>query len=160
MPQDEELRRMRATRSIAIRLATSLTLAVSGGFLLAACNPEPVSRGYILDPTALSQIKTGDDEQRVLQILGTPSTVATVGGSTWYYISQTAVRRFKFQAPTVTDQRVLAVSFDKNKRVERIASYGMQDGVVFDFISRTTPTGGEELSMVKQLMRATGQLGF
>ena len=38
-----------------------------------------------------------------------------------------------------------------------IASYGLQDGVVFDFISRTTPTGGNELSLVRQLLRATGQ---
>lgn len=150
----------RSRPSVAIRVGASLMLALAASLTLAACDPEPVTRGYILDPNALSQIKTGDDEQKVLQILGTPSTVATVGGNTWYYMSQTAVRRFKFQNPTVTDQRVLAVSFDKNKRVEKVASYGLQDGVIFDFVSRTTPTGGEELSMVKQLMRATGQLGF
>lgn len=151
---------LRSRPSVALKVGASLMLALAASLTLAACDPEPVTRGYILDPNALSQIKTGDDEQKVLQILGTPSTVATVGGSTWYYMSQTAVRRFKFQSPTVTDQRVLAVSFDKNKRVEKIASYGLQDGVIFDFVSRTTPTGGEELSMVKQLMRATGQLGF
>jgi outer membrane protein assembly factor BamE (lipoprotein component of BamABCDE complex) len=150
----------RSRPSVALRVGASLLLALTASLTLAACDPEPVTRGYILDPNALSQIKTGDDEQRVLQVLGTPSTVATVGGNTWYYMSQTAVRRFKFQNPTVTDQRVLAVSFDKNKRVEKVASYGLQDGVIFDFVSRTTPTGGEELSMVKQLMRATGQLGF
>lgn len=150
----------RSRPSVAIRVGASLMLALAASLTLAACDPEPVTRGYILDPNSLSQIKTGDDEQKVLQILGTPSTVATVGGNTWYYMSQTAVRRFKFQNPTVTDQRVLAVSFDKNKRVEKVASYGLQDGVIFDFVSRTTPTGGEELSMVKQLMRATGQLGF
>jgi outer membrane protein assembly factor BamE (lipoprotein component of BamABCDE complex) len=150
----------RSRPSVALRVGASLLLALTASLTLAACDPEPVTRGYILDPNALSQIKTGDDEQRVLQGLGTPSTVATVGGNTWYYMSQTAVRRFKFQNPTVTDQRVLAVSFDKNKRVEKVASYGLQDGVIFDFVSRTTPTGGEELSMVKQLMRATGQLGF
>jgi hypothetical protein len=29
----------------------------------------------------------------------------------------------------------------------------MQDGKVFDFISRTTPTGGEELSMLSQIFK-------
>jgi outer membrane protein assembly factor BamE (lipoprotein component of BamABCDE complex) len=146
--------------SVARRMGAGALLASSLSLALAACQPEPVTRGYVLDQQQLQQVKIGDDEQKVLQTLGTPSTVSTVGGMTWFYISQQTVRRFKFMNPTIVDQRVLAVSFDKNKRVERIASYGMQDGVVFDFISRTTPTGGDELSIVKQLMRATGQFGF
>jgi len=42
----------------------------------------------------------------------------------------------------MTDQNVIALYFDKSGKVERIANYGMQDGKVFDFVSRTTPTGG------------------
>ena len=79
--------------------------------------------------------------------MGTPSTVSTVGNQTWYYISQTTSRG-QILEPTVVEQRVLAVNFNKNMKVERIANYGLQDGVVFDFISRTTPTGGTELSLV------------
>ncbi len=47
----------------------------------------------------------------------------------------------------VVDQRVFAVYFDKNRRVERLANYGLKDGKVFDFIGRTTPSGGQELSI-------------
>jgi hypothetical protein len=32
----------------------------------------------------------------------------------------------------------------------------MQDGVLFDFLSNTTPTGGNELTFIRQLMRAAG----
>ena len=39
----------------------------------------------------------------------------------------------------MTDQHVLAVYFDKSGKVDRIANYGMKDGKVFDFVSRTTP---------------------
>ena len=145
----------RSRSSAARRIGASLVVLGGLALSLAACEPEPVTRGYVLDEQQLRQIKTGDDEQTVLRTLGTPSTVSTVGGLTWYYISQQTVRRFKFMNPTIVDQRVLAVSFNKDKRVERIASYGLQDGVVFDFISRTTPTGGDQLSVVKQLMRAT-----
>ncbi len=88
--------------------------------------------------------------------MGTPSTVSTVGNQTWYYISQTTTQRLKFMKPTIVDQRVLAVDFNKNMKVERVASYGLQDGVLFDFISRTTPTGGTELSLVRQLIRGAG----
>ncbi len=46
----------------------------------------------------------------------------------------------------VKDQRVIAVYFDKDRRVKRLANYGLRDGKVFDFISQTTPTGGQEVN--------------
>ena len=46
----------------------------------------------------------------------------------------------------VKDQRVIAVYFDKDRRVKRLANYGLKDGKVFDFLSRTTPTGGQEVN--------------
>ena len=52
----------------------------------------------------------------------------------------------------MTDQHVLAVYFDKNGKVDRVANYGMKDGKVFDFVSRTTPTGGAEPDMLKNIM--------
>ncbi len=55
-------------------------------------------------------------------------------------------------APKVVDQRVLAVYFGPGKKVVRIANYGMQDGKIFDFISRTTPTGGSEPNFLRNLM--------
>ena len=55
--------------------------------------------------------------------------------------------------PRLTDQHVLAVYFDKNAKVERIANYGMKDGKVFDFVSRTTPTGGAEPDFLRNIMQ-------
>ncbi len=133
-----------------IAAATALALIVS------ACNTEPQLRGYIPDEKALGQLKPGEDAQAVLQTMGTPSTVSTVGNQTWYYISQTTTQRLRFMKPTIVDQRVLVVVFNKNMKVERVASYGLQDGVVFDFISRTTPTSGAELTLVRQLLGAAG----
>ena len=83
----------------------------------------------------------------------TPSTTSTVGNRTFYYISQTVRRRFQFQDLSVVDQTVLVVYFNKGFKVERIANYGLQDGVIFDFISRTTATGGEEQSFLRNLFR-------
>ena len=55
------------------------------------------------------------------------------------------------------DRRVIAVYFDKSRRVQRLADYGLKDGLVFDFISRTTPTSGTELNyltfVLKQIFR-------
>ncbi|MFJ5370887.1 outer membrane protein assembly factor BamE [Bosea sp. CER48] len=114
---------------------------------------ETFSRGFVMDEGLVAQIKPSMDVQSVLQILGTPSTTSTVGNRTFYYISQTMRRRFQFQDPQVIDQQVLVIYFNKSFKVERVAHYGLQDGVIFDFISRTTAAGGEEQSFLRNLFR-------
>lgn len=46
-------------------------------------------------------------------MMGTPSTVATVSGEAYYYISQRAERAIGFMPQQVTDQRVVAVSLTR-----------------------------------------------
>ena len=113
-----------------------------------------VTRGYVVDQRSLDQVKPGSSAEQVLVVMGTPSTTSTIGGTAWYYISQTVDRTFAFSAPAVVDQRVLAVYFSNDKKVERVANYGLKDGKVFDFVSRTTPTGGAEQGFVKNLFRS------
>jgi outer membrane protein assembly factor BamE (lipoprotein component of BamABCDE complex) len=132
------------------RLAAVAILAVP----LAGClGGEEFQRGYLIDERALGQVTRGMSAEKVLETLGTPSTVSTVGNRTWYYISQRSRRTFQFASETIVDQRVTAVYFDRGLKVERVALYGLRDGRVFDFLSRTTPTGGEDLSFIGQLFR-------
>lgn len=113
-------------------------------------------RGYVLPEGALEQIPVGSSQEQVLVVLGTPSTVATVSGEAFYYISQRGEKTAAFMPQKVTDQRVIAVYFDKSRRVERLADYGIRDGKVFDFVSRTTPSGGKELSYLTYLFKIIG----
>lgn len=119
---------------------------------LGAC-AEQFQKGYILPIGALEQIPIGASQDQVLIVMGTPSTVATLSGEVFYYISQRAERPVAFMQQKVTDQRVIAIYFDKNRRVERLANYGLQDGKIFDFISRTTPTSGQEMSYLTPLFK-------
>jgi outer membrane protein assembly factor BamE (lipoprotein component of BamABCDE complex) len=48
---------------------------------------------------------------------------------------------------------VVAVYFDKNRRVQRLANYGLQDGRLFDFVSRTTPTGGKDYAYINAMFK-------
>jgi outer membrane protein assembly factor BamE (lipoprotein component of BamABCDE complex) len=114
---------------------------------------EQFVRGYLVDERTVNQVKPGMGPEQVLQTLGSPSTVSTVGNKSWYYISQITRRRFQFMPETVVDQRVTAVYFSKNMKVERVALYGIQDGVIFDFISRTTPSGGGDQSFLGQVFK-------
>jgi outer membrane protein assembly factor BamE (lipoprotein component of BamABCDE complex) len=129
-------------------LAAVLTLA------LAACGAitQSYQRGYVLPDGALEQIPLGASQEQVLVVLGTPSTVATVSGEVFYYISQ-KTEQTSFMPQKETNRRIVAVYFDRTRKVERLADYGMKDGKIFDYVSRTTPSGGEELSYLSYMFR-------
>jgi outer membrane protein assembly factor BamE (lipoprotein component of BamABCDE complex) len=139
------------------KAALRLSLALVGALALAACGTtETLQRGYVLPEGALEQVPVGATQEQVLIVLGTPSTVATVNGEAFYYISQKAQRSAAFMPHEVVDQRVVAVYFDKERRVTRLANYGMKDGKVFDFLSQTTATGGQELSYLRNIFKNVG----
>jgi outer membrane protein assembly factor BamE (lipoprotein component of BamABCDE complex) len=108
-------------------------------------------RGYIMPDGAWRNLPVGASGTG--SISGTPSTVATVSGEAFYYISQRAERAIGFLPQEVIDQRVIAVYFDKNRRVERLANYGLKDGKVFDFVSRSTPTGGKDYAYINAMFK-------
>jgi outer membrane protein assembly factor BamE (lipoprotein component of BamABCDE complex) len=120
---------------------------------LSACEGEVINRGWQVDDRALEQIKPGVSAESVLLVMGTPSTTSTVGGKTYYYVSQRLTRRFQFMAESIQDQRVIAVYLDGRNKVARVANFGIQDGQIIDFVSRTTPTGGDEITILRQLFR-------
>jgi len=113
--------------------AIALVCAALGG-----CTGEQFQKGYILPPGALEQIPIGASQDQVLIVMGTPSTVATLSGEVFYYISQRSERPVAFMHQRLVDQRVIAIYFDKNRQVQLLANYGLQDGKIFYFIGRTT----------------------
>ncbi len=139
---DAGLSRIRECRAgLAVRLAV-IALA---GLLAGNCGgiTQTYHHGYMVPEGALEQIPLGASQEQVLIVLGTPSTVATISGEVFYYISQRS-QQISFLPQKEVDRRVVAVYFDKNRRVQRLADYGLRDGRIFDSISRTTPSGGVE----------------
>ena len=114
---------------------------------LGGCITETYQRGYLVPEGALEQIPLGASQEQVLIVLGTPSTVATISGEVFYYISQ-RTEQTSFLPQRETDRRVVAIYFDKTRHVQRIADYGIKDGKLFDYVSRTTPSGGEQQSVM------------
>jgi len=136
-------------RMVAAAIVLALPAAGCGAFT------QSYNRGYILPEGALEQIPIGATQEQVLISLGTPSTIATVSGEVFYYISERA-EQTAFLPSEIKTQRVVAVYFDKTRRVERLANYGLKDGKVFDFVSRTTPTSGQELSYLSYIFKIFG----
>ena len=112
-----------------------------------------LQQGYVLDERQLEQVKKGSSAEQVLVVMGTPSTTSTIGGSAWYYISQRSNTPVAFMQPSIVERRIVAIYFDKGKRVERVANYGLEDGRVVDFVTRTTPTAGAEASFLSGALK-------
>ncbi|MDQ6434553.1 outer membrane protein assembly factor BamE [Mesorhizobium sp. LHD-90] len=118
---------------------------------------ETLTQGYVIDQQQIDSVPVGSSREQVLLALGTPSTTATFDNEVFYYISQKRYRAAAFAKPKLIEQRVLAVYFGDDGRVTNIANYGMQDGKVFDFIGRTTPTAGKDQNFIAQILAgATG----
>jgi outer membrane protein assembly factor BamE (lipoprotein component of BamABCDE complex) len=139
------------------RGAIAVAMSLAAALPLAGCGfTQTYYHGYVVQEGTLEQIPLGATQEQVLIVLGTPSTVATVNGEVFYYISERA-EKTAFLPQKVVNQRVIAVYFDKNRRVERLADYGLQDGKIFDFVSRTTPTTGKELNYLSYVFKIFGK---
>lgn len=139
-----------ALSSIALSGCTSSTLNLSSS--------ETIHQGYVIDEQQLELVPVGSSREQVILALGSPSTKATFDSEVFYYISQTRKRSMAFQNPHIVDQRVLAVYFGADGRVTNIANYGLKDGKVFDFVSRTTPTGGKDQTFIGQILSGVSGL--
>jgi outer membrane protein assembly factor BamE (lipoprotein component of BamABCDE complex) len=152
--------------------ATFGAASVAAAVLLTGCSNNALSlpqfelqgisqttqHGYVVPPAALQQVPVGSSKDQVLIALGTPSTQANYGNDVFYYISQTRTRAAAFLPERVVEQRVIAVYFNGSARVSKIADYGLQDGKVFDFVSRTTPTAAVDQTFIQQLFSAVTKL--
>lgn len=144
-------RRTKGARLIAGISAAMLVPVVTG------CSPQIIKHGHQFRESDIQQIQAGMSQEQVKLQLGSPTTTATVNnGQAYYYISST-MKQAAFLKEKEVDRNVLAVYFNPLGTVERVANYGMKDGKVFDYISRTTPApGGRDDGIVKQLFRNLG----
>jgi outer membrane protein assembly factor BamE (lipoprotein component of BamABCDE complex) len=134
------------------------SVALAGCNAASTLNPsEIMTEGYVIDPDALASIPVGSSREQVLLAMGSPSSTATFDNEVFYYISQKRYRAAQFMPAKITDRQILAVYFDKDGKVSQIANYGLQDGKLFDFISRTTPTGGKDQTFLNQVIQGVGK---
>ena len=135
---------------------TRATLAGLGLALLCACSPIIQQEGNVPDPDQVVQINPGvDDKNRVTQLLGSPSTISAFQDRTWYYISR-RTEQTAFLDPNVVEQEVLAISFNDQNIVEDMRIYGLENGRMIAMNDKVTPTYGNDLTILQQLL---GNLG-
>lgn len=145
-------------RTLLAGTAILFSVALAGCNTASTLNPsETLTEGYVLDQQALDAIPVGSSREQVLLTMGTPSTTATFDNEVFYYISQKRYRAAQFMKPKIIDRTILAIYFDKDGKVEHIAHYGLKDGKLFDFVTRTTATGGKDQTFLGQIIQGVSK---
>ncbi len=111
--------------------------------------------GYVAEGVAVDAIQPGMTEDEVQQVMGSPSTVSDYGVPVWYYLGA-KVKRSTLAQDKVASQRLIAVTFDGQQRVTKVEELDASARKDVTFAEDATPTEGNEMNMMQQLL---GNLG-
>ena len=114
-------------------------------------------RGNLPKADLLSQVKPGvTDKASVKALLGTPSSIASFDGDTWYYISRQE-KQIAFLKPEVMNQQVYAIHFSDKGIVDGLTHKGLQDAQNVTPNPDATPAPGREFTFLEQLIGNFGK---
>ncbi|QKP78799.1 outer membrane protein assembly factor BamE [Methyloligella sp. GL2] len=123
---------------------------------LSGCGGQIDHHGHVFTDVDTSLVRPGMTKEDVKLTLGSPDTMGTIGGDTYYYISSTK-KTVAFLKPKEIDRQVMAVYFNSASRVQRVAHYGLKDGIVVDYARDESPARGKDMSLVEELFGNVGQ---
>lgn len=133
------------------RRGATLALGALAALALAACEPIVRVHGYAPAEAQLAQLEPGiDSAATVTAKIGRPSTAGVMRNDAWYYVSS-RVETLAYNAPEVTERRVVAIRFDDQGTLASTDLYGLEEGRVINLVTRTTPTFGRELTILQQV---------
>lgn len=142
-----------------LRIAKASVAAAVLAVALAGCTSSTSlitkrTQGYEIPDSALKQIRPGQSQQLVTLVLGSPQSTNTFGDqSAWYYV-ETKIEETSFGLNMVKERTVLAIYFDKNKKVVDKAVYSLADGKVITIESRRTPSFGEDKTFIDSILQS------
>ena len=124
---------------------------------LSACTPSLQVHGNELDPELLAEIRAGESTQDdVIDLLGSPSSVAMFDGESWFYISE-RTEKTAFFSPEIKERKVVVFRFDGDGIVSDIESRGLESARAIQPVDRETPTAGNEVTILEQLIGNFGR---
>lgn len=149
-------RRDTFTLSLPTTVRQGIAIALLGG-MLAACTITETQRGHLLPEGVAAELSAVNiPQQRVVELLGTPSTISAFDRNRWYYIGEVQQHQAFFK-PDVVARDVLILDFDKNLLLARVAILSEQDGKEVTLVSRETPTEGNKITIMEQVLGNLGQ---
>ena len=143
----------KTSREKLLRRIAHGAIIVTIGISLSACTAGRIAtRGNLPDPERVAELKPGEvNKDDVLDALGSPSSINIFGKETWYYISE-KTETLAFFKPEVLERKVMIVEFNKKAKLAQIVSVGLDAGREVTLVKRITPTFGEKLTVLDQLL--------
>ena len=138
------------------QIAAAAVAVVMSGMLL-SCAPRIDNHGNELDLDNLVEIEPGKTRKsRVSALLGAPSSASDYGEDTWLYISATT-KTVAFFKPELTNRKVVYITFDKDGVVGAVGKLSEADGKKIEYVDRETPTAGQRITLLQQLIGNIGR---
>jgi outer membrane protein assembly factor BamE (lipoprotein component of BamABCDE complex) len=141
-------------RSSRLVLIAALMAGLVG--VLPACSPNIESHGDLPQADHLAQIEPGRTRSDVLALLGTPSTTFSLDADRWYYISN-QTKEYTWHQITEVSRQVIIIDFDKSGTVTAVKKLNLDNGETIAMVDRVTPTQGNGLSLLGQLVGNIGR---
>lgn len=125
--------------------------------LSTACAPRVNVHGNAVHLEDIATIEPGvHTRDHVLNKLGSPSSSDPYDDSAWYYISE-RTETTAFFAPEIVERQVVAIIFDEHGVVKSVDVYDKNSAEVVDPVDRKTPTAGNSLGVIEQMLSNLGR---
>jgi hypothetical protein len=101
---------------------------------------------------SLDEIPIGSSREQVLAVLGEPAarTEGWAGRTHLYFVEPRS--QAASESSTGNDRRVITIVLDGHQHVDRIASYRVQDGKIFDLVTNTAVRDEPDFSFIKYVL--------
>ena len=116
--------------------------------------------GNLPDADMISILKIGkDDKNSVVGLLGEPSFRGSLGDNSYYYVG-TLSSQIAFLRPSVKEQYILDLRFNKKSLLKNIYFYDKSSSTSVAMSSLETESGGAKQTILQQLLGNFGVPGM
>jgi outer membrane protein assembly factor BamE (lipoprotein component of BamABCDE complex) len=123
---------------------------------VSACVSQEEKRGYAIEFARLEEVKAGQSTKEDVQAaLGSPSTRATYGQETWYYVNQ-QMKVAALSKPELVGEETIVVKFREDGVVDSVVRNKGEDRKDIAIAKDKTITEGNSMTVMEQLL---GNLG-
>ena len=124
---------------------------------LAGCIKTVKNVGYSPEIDKINKLVVGKTRKAIVKReLGSPSAVSTYGNETWYYIT-TEKESVAFLKAKIKSQKVVAIEFNKNDTIAKIAKYDESHANDINISKDETKTEGHEQGVLGQILGNVGR---
>ena len=125
-------------------------------FLLSSCIRQKEIHGNLPEAQLVSLLQIGKDNKKtVSNILGQPTFAGALGDNSFYYVG-TVNSKVAFLYPSVDEQYVLELNFDKKDNLKNIFIYDENQSMEVAMSNLKTTSGGQKETFFQSLIRNFG----